>query len=55
MNLIDIFDYAIGLEVADDIAKNNGIEYVEWRENVLMEVLYELGVSNDEFNRVLKG
>ena len=50
MNLSEIARYVVELENTDDIAKNNGLEFVEWCQNVLMEVLDELNIS-EEFEK----
>lgn len=50
MNLSEIACYVVELENTDDIAKNNGLEYVEWCQDVLMEVLDELNIS-EEFEK----
>ena len=51
MSLSEIARYVVGLENTDDIAKKNGLEYVEWCQNVLMEVLDELNISDEEFEK----
>ena len=51
MNLSEIARYVVELENTDDIAKNNGLEYVEWCQDVLMEVLDELNISDEEFEK----
>ncbi len=51
MNLSEIARYVVELENTDDIAKNNGLEFVEWCQNVLMEVLDELNISDEEFEK----
>lgn len=51
MNLSEIARYVVELENTDDIAKKNGLEYVEWCQDVLMEVLDELNISDEEFEK----
>ena len=49
MKIEDIANYIIELEQTDDIASNNGFEYVDWCSNELDEALSELGVDMEEF------
>ena len=50
----EIAEYCKWLEQNDQIAKNNGFEYVEWCQSELMDALDELGISDEEFDALLR-
>jgi len=54
MSANEIAEYCNWLEKNDQIAKINGLEYIEWCEDELMEALDELNISVAEFEALLK-
>lgn len=55
MTLMEIAEYMCELERTDEIAKVNGMEYVEWCQSDLMDALDDMGITDEELAAEIKG
>lgn len=54
MTVEQVAEYTLDLEENDEIAKINGLEYVEWCGNELDDYLISKNISLDEYFKVVE-